>query len=311
MKPKLDQVTAKFIESLEGSTPLYTLTPEQAREVLETAQSSYIKKPEVVIDDITIPGDISLRIVRPLHEKEALPVIMYFHGAGWVMGSAHTHDYLVRQLAVQTHSAVVFLNYPRAPQAQYPVALEQAYAATVYITQHGHTHKLDASRLVVSGDSVGGNMAIAVTMLAKERKGAKIRAQALFYPVTDAGMDTQSYHDFAQGPWLTKPAMAWFWDAYEPNKAARNNPLLSPLKAEHNDLQGLPKALIITAENDVLRDEGEAYAHRLMEAGVSVAGVRMLGTIHDFAMLNALAHTPAAQSALALASSFIKEVFAL
>jgi acetyl esterase len=307
MSAKLEKDTAKFIASLEGAAPLYTLTPEQAREVLEKVQSTHIKKPEVHIEDFTIPAGISLRIVRLLHAKETLPVIMYFHGAGWVMGSAHTHDYLIRQLAVQTNAAVVFLNYPRSPEVHYPVAVEQAYAATHYIAFHGHEHKLDAARLVVSGDSVGGNMTIAVTMLAKERKGPKIRAQALFYPVTDAGMDTPSYEEFAQGPWLTKAAMTWFWDAYEPNVAERKNPLLSPLQASYDAVQGLPKALIITAENDVLRDEGEAYAHKLMHVGVPVTALRMLGTIHDFAMLHALAHTPAAKSALTIASEFLKE----
>jgi acetyl esterase len=169
---------------------------------------------------------------------------------------------------------------------------------------------LDSSRLAVVGDSVGGNMTAAVTLLAKERGGPKISYQVLFYPVTDANFDTPSYREFANGPWLTKPAMEWFWNAYEPDAAARKKPTVSPLQASIDQLKGLPPALVITDENDVLRDEGEAYAHKLSQAGVSVTAVRYLGTIHDFVMLDALRDTPAARSAIALANASLIQAFA-
>lgn len=309
----LEKATEAFIDKLasSGAPPIYKLTPAQARDVLENVQSSAIEKPQVKIEDRKIPcgpkGEVSIRILRPQNATEKLPVIMYFHGAGWVMGSANTHDRLVRDLSVGANAATIFVNYSRSPEAQFPIANEECYAATKYITEHAREFNLDASHLAIAGDSVGGNMAIAVTMMAKERGGPKIDYQILFYPVTNAELKTGSYAQFADGPWLTKPAMEWFWNAYEPNVSNRKSPLLSPLNATIDQLKGLPPALVITAENDVLRDEGEAYAHRLMQAGVTVTAVRFLGTTHDFVMLNALAKTPAAQGATALASKHLHQ----
>jgi acetyl esterase len=194
------------------------------------------------------------------------------------------------------------VNYTPSPEAQFPVPIEQDYAATKYIAEHGADFGLDASRLAVAGDSVGGNMVAVVAQLAKERKGPSIRYQAMLYPVTDAGMKTGSYGEFANGPWLTKPAMEWFWDAYAPKKEDRKKTTASPLSATIEQLKGLPPALVIVDENDVLRDEGEAYAKKLIEAGVEVTAVRMLATHHDFAMLNALAGTPACKAAIELVS---------
>ncbi len=227
---------------------------------------------------------------------------MYFHGGGWILGSKDTHDRLLRDLTNGAQAAFVFVNYTPSPEAQFPVPIEQDYAATKYIAEHGKEFGLDTSRLAVAGDSVGGNMVAVVTQLAKERKGPAIRYQVLLYPVTDAGMNTASYSEFANGPWLTKPAMEWFWDAYAPKKEDRKKTTASPLSATTEQLKGLPPALVIVDENDVLRDEGEAYARRLIEAGVDVTAVRMLATHHDFAMLNALAHTPACKAAIQLAS---------
>lgn len=309
----LEKTTEAFIDKLAspGATPIYRLTPAQARDVLENVQSSAIEKPQVKIEDRKIPcgpnGEVSIRILRPQNATEKLPVIMYFHGAGWVMGSANTHDRLVRELTIGANSATIFVNYSRSPEARFPTANEECYAATKYIAEHAREFNVDASHLAVAGDSVGGNMAIAVTMMSKERGGPKIDYQILFYPVANAEFNTASYQQFADGPWLTKPAMEWFWNAYEPDVSKRKNPLLSPLNATNDQLKGLPPALVITAENDVLRDEGEAYAHRLMQAGVTVTAVRFLGTTHDFVMLNALAKTPAAQGAIALASKHLHQ----
>lgn len=309
----LDKITEAFIDKLSasGAPPIYKLTPIQARDVLENVQSSSIEKPQVKIEDRKIPvgpkGELSIRILRPLNATEKLPVVMFFHGAGWVMGSANTHDRLVRELAVGSNAAIIFVNYSRSPEAHFPIANEECYAATKYISEHAREFNLDATHLAVSGDSVGGNMAIAVTLMAKERGGPKIDYQILFYPVTNAELNTHSYQQFSEGPWLTKAAMEWFWNAYEPDVKARKNPLQSPFLASIDQLKGLPPALIITAENDVLRDEGEAYAHRLMQAGVSVTAIRFLGTIHDFVMLNALAKTPETQGAIALACKHLHQ----
>lgn len=312
VQEQLEPETAKFVEALEakGDAPIYTLTPEQARQVLEEAQSLPVDKREVEIEEISIPGlygDTQLFFFRPPQHEGPLPVIMYFHGAGWIMGSPNTHDRLVRELAVGCESAVVFVHYTRSPEAKYPQPIEECYAAAKYIYENSIKHNLDVSKFVVAGDSVGGNITIGVTMLAKERKGPSIDFQALFYPVTNGELTSESYNKFAEGPWLTKAGMEWFWNAYQPNKDERKKPLASPINADLKQLEGLPSALVITAENDVLRDEGEAYAHKLMQAGVETSAVRILGTMHDFMMLNALAKTEATKTAFAIAIGAIRK----
>lgn len=308
----LEKQTEAFIKGLasQGGKPIYKLTPVQARELLEKVQSSPIEKPAVDIEERTIPvgpkGKVSIHIYRPKNSNKKLSAVMYFHGAGWVMGSHATHDRLVRELTVGANVALIFVDYSRSPEDRFPVAIEEAYAATKYVSEHAASMSLDTSRFAVAGDSVGGNMAIAVTLLSKTRGGPKIACQVLFYPVTNAELTSPSYNQFAQGPWLTKPAMEWFWDAYESDVAARKQPLISPLQATLDELKGLPAALIITAENDVLRDEGEQYAAKLMQAGVSVTATRFLGTIHDFVMLNALANTPATRGAILLAIAYLR-----
>jgi acetyl esterase len=307
-QPVLEPKTQSFIDAVssQGGKPLYTLSYSDARKVLENAQSGEIVKAPAAIEDRRFPvgptGEVSVRIYRPVGVKGPLPVVMYFHGGGWVLGSANTHDRLVRDLVSQTKAAFVFVKYTNSPEAQFPVPIEQAYAATKYVAEHAKELGFDSSRLAVAGDSVGGNMAAAVTLLAKEHNGPTIVYQVLFYPVTDANFDNGSYTEFANGPWLTKPAMEWFWDAYAPNKEDRKKPTVSPLLATTDQLKGLPPALVITDENDVLRDEGEAYARKLIQAGVDVTAVRYLATFHDFVMLNGLADTPAAKSAIRLAS---------
>ncbi|HEX5083502.1 MAG TPA: alpha/beta hydrolase [Blastocatellia bacterium] len=314
---RLDPKIRKFIEALnaKGGPPLYTLSPADARKVLETLQSQPVKKLAAKIEDLTIPGgptkEISVRIVRPAnYAGDALPVVMYFHGGGWILGSKNTHDRLIREIANGANVALVFVNYTPSPEAKYPVPIEQAYAATKYFAENGRKMNLDSSRLAVAGDSVGGNMATVVAMLAKQRGGPRITYQVLFYPVTDANFETASYREFADGPWLTKAAMKWFWDASLPDVAARKNPTASPLQASLDELHGLPPALVITDENDVLRDEGEAYADKMMQAGVSVTAVRYLGAIHDFVMLNPISDTPAARGAIRQANATLRDALA-
>lgn len=312
----LEPATREFVENVnkQGGTPIYKLSPEEARKVLSDLQAAEVTKLPADIEDLNLPvgpdGRVSIRIIRPEGKKEALPVVMYFHGGGWVLGDKGTHDRLVREIASGANAAVVFVNFTPSPEAKYPTPIEEAYAATRYIAENGKNFNLDSSRLAVAGDSVGGNMAAAVLLLSKERGGPKIDYQVLFYPVTDANFDTQSYQHYATGIWLTREAMRWFWDNYLPDKEARKQPTASPLQASIEQLKGQPPALIITDENDVLRDEGEAYAHKLIQAGVNVIAVRYMGTIHDFVMLNPLAGTPATCSAVGLANENLRFAFA-
>ncbi|MGA9942496.1 MAG: alpha/beta hydrolase, partial [Nitrososphaeraceae archaeon] len=304
-----------FLKSLQQNPgpPIYTLLPDQARAVLSGLQASgTVQKLPAEIENRTIPGgpnaiEISITIVRPQSNcNETLPVVMYFHGGGWVLGGFDTHERLVREQANKANVVVIFVNYTPSPEAKYPVALEEAYAATKWIAQNGKTVNVNASRLAVAGDSVGGNMAAAVALLSKERDGPPIRFQLLFYPVTDANFETSSYMKYQEGYWLSREAMKWFWDNYVSNQTNIKEPTVSPLRASIDRLRGLPPALIINGEFDVLRDEGEAYAHKLMEAGVQVTAVRYHGTIHDFVMLNALSDTPAARGAIDQASNSLR-----
>jgi acetyl esterase len=250
-------------------------------------------------------GGVRIRIYRPGGGRGLLPVVVYTHGGGWVVGGTRTHDRLVRELTVRSGAAVVFVNYSRSPEAVYPAALEEVYTTLTWIAEHGFAHDLDALRLAVAGDSAGGNLAAAVTLLAKERGGPPITAQLLYYPVTDAAFETSSYREFATGFWLRRDAMQWFWDQYAPDVSRRTETTASPLRATAGELAGLPPALVVTAEADVLRDEGEAYAASLRAAGVDVTAVRYLGITHDFVMLNALRETAAARGATAQGAAFL------
>ena len=208
-----------------------------------------------------------VRIVRPPDAAGTLPVILYMHGGGWVLGNADTHDRLVRELAVGTGAAVVFVEYDRSPEAHYPVAIEQGYATAQWIVREGAANRLDPDRMAVAGDSVGGGMTAALALMASERGDVRFVQQSMYYPVTDAAMDTGSYEQFAEGYFLSAKAMAWFWDAYLPDVERRSEPYASPLRASDEQLAGLPPAFVIVDEADVLRDEGEAYAARLRAAG--------------------------------------------
>lgn len=315
LSKRIEPRTWAFVEKIKkaGGKPLYDLPVKEGRAIFDKLQALSSEKPDVDIEDLQIQvdskGKVALRIIRPKDAKEKLPVVIFYHGAGWVFGDWKTHGRLVRELAVGAHTAVVFVNYTLAPEAQYPTQIEEGYAAMKYIAEHGKELNLDTSHLVVAGDSVGGNMTIAMTLLAKERGGPKISYQVLIYPVTDANFETASYKEFAEGPWLTKKAMQWFWDNYLPNKEKRKEITASPLQATIDQLRGLPPALVINGECDVLRDEGEAYEHKLNAAGVPVTGVRHHGTIHDFVLLNDLADTPACRNAIETINSHLRMVF--
>lgn len=315
LSKRIEPKTWSFVEKIQnaGGKPIYDIPVAEGRAIFDQLQALPNEKPDVDVEDKTLPvgpgGKVDIRIVRPKGAKESLPVIMFFHGAGWVFGDYQTHGRLVREIAVGTHAAAVFVKYTLAPEAQYPTQIEESYAAMKYIAEHGKQFNLDTSRFVAAGDSVGGNMTSVMALLAKERGGPKIDYQVLIYPVTDANFDNASYKEFAEGPWLTKKAMEWFWDKYLPNKEKRKEITASPLQASLEQLKGLPPALVITGECDVLRDEGEAYAHKLNAAGVTVTAVRHLGTIHDFLMLNDLSETPACRNAVETIIGHLTHIF--
>ncbi|MFC1414315.1 alpha/beta hydrolase [Streptacidiphilus sp. N1-12] len=308
--PVLEQAAAEFAAATANPPYLFDLGPAEGRKAVDEVQSGDIAKPAVDEEWTTVSGgptgSVRVRIVRPAGASGTLPAILYIHGAGWVFGNAHTHDRLVRELAVGAGAAVVFPEYDLSPEARYPVAIEQNYAVARWITTDGAAKGLDAGRVAVAGDSVGGNMAAALTLMAKERGDVPLVQQVLFYPVTDANFDTGSYRQFAEGYFLRRDGMQWFWDQYTTDPAQRAEITASPLRASTEQLAGLPAALVITGEADVLRDEGEAYAEKLRQAGVEVTAVRYPGIIHDFVMLNALRGTHAAEAAITKAVTVLR-----
>lgn len=312
-KPYLDKVTEIFIKEVElkGGKPLYELTPAQAREFLTNLQYQYHKNIDADVEDVEIfselAGTISLRLVRPKeHKGEKLPLIIYCHGGGWILGDAQSFDMTIRTIANHTKSVVAFVNYSRSPESQYPAALNQIYGAMKYLSENPNEYNIDSENIAIAGDSAGGNMAAAAAIKANKDGTVQLKCEALVYPVTDADMKTESYDQFKDGPWLTKKAMEWFWDAYIPEKNKRKDIYASPLKADIDDLVGLPPTLIITAENDVLRDEGEAYARRLIEADVDTVCVRINNIHHDFLLLNGLRESKATKTAYKILCKFLK-----
>jgi len=312
---KLDPAVQAFLkaEARKGGPRINEVSVEDARAGLLQMQAAYIAKLPVDIEERTIlvgpRGNTAIRIVRPKGSTATLPAVVYFHGGGWVLGDAETHDRLVREIAHGANAAVIFVEYTRSPEARFPVAIEEGYAVTKWVFETGKMINVDPSRIAVAGDSAGANIAAAVTLLAKESSGPALRFQVLFYPVTDASFDTQSYEKFSHGYLLTREAMKWFWNHYAQNTATRDRPTASPLRASVEELRNLPPALIITAECDVLRDEGEAYAAKLRQADVPVIATRYPGMIHDFVMLNALSGTAGARAAINEANETLRGAF--
>lgn len=291
-----DAVTSQFLAALNsGKGPaINTLSPAKAREVLVGAQSGVkVDLSGIDVSNKTIEQDgisVPITIVKPQGATGTLPVFMFFHGGGWILGDFPTHERLVRDLVVQSGAVAVFVNYTPSPEARYPVAINQAYAATKWVAAHGSEIGVDGNRLAVVGNSVGGNMAAVVSLMAKDKHGPDIRFQGLMWPVTDNNFNDGSYNAFPEGHFLTRPMMKWFWDAYTKDQNQRNEIYASPLRASVDQLKGLPPALIQVAQNDVLRDEGEAYGRNLDAAGDEATTVRYDGTIHDFGLLNVLAN---------------------
>jgi acetyl esterase/lipase len=302
---------ASFLEVLNsaGGPPMETTPPAAARAVLEGAQKGASLPPaEVTTRSITVDGaQVPLFIVRPPgSEGKVLPVFIFIHGGGWVLGDFPTHERLVRDLVTYSGAAAVHVEYTRSPEAKYPTALNQIYAATKWVAEHGAEIGVDGTRLALVGNSVGGNMTTATALRCKKEGGPQVRLQVLFWPVTDATFDTPSYHAYAEKHFLTRNMMKWFWDSYTTDAAARAEIYASPLRASLEELAGLPPALVQTAELDVLRDEGEAYARKLNLAGVEVTHLRIGGVIHDYGLLNPISQVPAVQAALRQAGNELK-----
>lgn len=310
--PNVEHTTQAFLDALAsgGGKPIETLAPVDARAVLAGAQAgAKVVLPPADVSEKTIVADgksIKLNIVRPSGAKGVLPVFMFFHGGGWILGDFPTHERLVRDLVVASGAVAVFVNYTPSPEARYPVAIEEAYAATRWVAENGMQIGVDGKRLAVVGNSVGGNMATVVSLMAKKRGGPAIRSQVLLWPVTSANFENSSYEAFARDHFLSRDMMKWFWNAYTTDAKQRQEIYTSPLLATPAELSALPPALVITAENDVLRDEGEAYARKLDAAGVPVVSTRYNGMIHDFGLLNVLSAVPGTRAAIAQSGDELK-----
>jgi acetyl esterase/lipase len=303
----VERNTASFLQSLEGGTPLEAMTPMEGRAALIAAQAGpqvALAAADVRQKTIRVDGDdLKLTIVRPAGSGEkTLPGFMFFHGGGWVLGDFPTHERLVRDLVAGSGAVAIFVDYALSPEAAYGIAIDQAYAATQWVATHGEEIHVDGTRLAVAGNSAGGNIAAAIALMANAKGGPALRSQILLCPVTDAACDTPSHREFAEGYFLTKDLMAWFWDSYTTDANERKQIYASPLQATTEQLRGLPPTLIQTAEFDILRDEAEAYGRKLDAAGVSVTSARYNGMIHDFCLLNAICHLATPLSATAQAA---------
>lgn len=310
--PVLEAAARQLAEATDPRPRINELSPDEGRALLDRLQAGDgVPKPEVDEEWVEVDagewGSVRARIVRPKDRTATLPVFMYIHGGGWVLGDSDTHDRLVRELVVGSGAAAVFPVYHLAPEAKYPTQIEQNYAVARWIMREGAQHALDASRLAVCGDSSGGCMSAVLALMAKERGDIRLKAQILLYPTTDASFETASYQQFADHYYNTREAMEWFWDQYTgDDPARRTEPYASPLRASLDRLRGLPTTLVITDEADPLRDEGEAYAAKLREAGVDVTAVRVLGMVHDFLMLDSLRDANATKVARHLAVDALK-----
>ena len=308
--PGVEHNTQGFLDALAkgGGAPLETLSPADARAVLVGVQAG-AKLPQADVSERTITVDgksIELTLVRPAGAKGVLPAFMFFHGGGWILGDFATHERFVRDLVAESGAVAVFVNYTPSPESRYPAAINEAYAATKWVAENGAQINVDGKRLAVAGNSVGGNMAAVVALMAKEKGAPALKSQVLFWPVTNASFENSSYDEFANDHFLTRNMMKWFWDAYTTDPKQRQEIYASPLLATAEQLKGLPPALVQTAEKDVLRDEGEAYARKLDAAGVSVVTTRYDGMIHDFGLLNVLSGVPATRVALHQASEELR-----
>ncbi|MHA6204937.1 alpha/beta hydrolase [Dyella soli] len=310
--PNIDpQVRSFLLQINKDASPFWTLPQPKPQDILTGLQAQTpVDMSGVTTTEKTITQDgktVKLYVMKPDHVQGKPGVLLFIHGGVWIVGNYQNHQRLLRDLVVGSGQVGVFVEYSPLPQAKFPTQLDESYAALKWVSQHADEIGADGSRIAVAGNSVGGDMTAALTLMAKDRNGPKISYQVLLIPATDASVDTDSYHTYGKDRFLSRDFMKYGLDLYAPDAATRNNPYVSPLRASESELKGLPPALVITAENDPLRDEGEAYARKLKEAGVSVAAVRYNGTIHDFVLLNALRHVPSTEAAIQQASEGIRE----
>lgn len=280
----LDPQAEKYLQAFNQMPPIHKMDPKTVRELLSKSPRTAVKlEPLSKVEDFILPvsqdEEIKCRVYIP-EGQGPFPLFIYYHGGGWVLGDIESTDASCRMIANRTETIVISVNYRLAPEYKFPTAVDDAYAALEWVYVKGSSLNGDVSRLVVGGDSVGGNLATVVTMMARDRKGPDITAQVLIYPPTNLEFNTESHQTFAKGFGLDSEQLVWFRDHYLRNEADRCNEYASPLVAEN--LSGLPQALVVTAENDVLRDEGRAYAERLKKFGVQAEYVCEPGMVHGF-----------------------------
>lgn len=310
--PHLDPQVKTFLERInKDPSPFWELPQPKPQDILTSIQNqTQVDMSGITTTERSITQNgrtVKIYVMKPIHGAAKPGVLLFIHGGVWIVGNFQNHQRLLRDLVVGSGQVGVFVEYTPLPEARFPTQLEESYAVLEWIAANGKELGADGSRITVAGNSVGGNMTAALTLMTKDRKGPKIDFQVLMIPATDASVDTESYHRFATGHFLARDFMKYGWDLYAPDAKARDNPYVSPLRASKDELSGLPPALVITAENDPLRDEGEAYARKLEEAGNKVAAVRYNGTIHDFVFLNALRDVPSTQAAIQQMSDAIRE----
>ena len=307
MKPTLDKISEIFIENLKIDKPLFKMTPQEARTFLKDLQKEYYSNVEGEVESLKIfndsAGEIDIKLVYPKSE-EPLPLIIYCHGGGWVMGDFEDFEITIKTIANISKSAIAFINYSRSPEFQFPTAIKQIYAALEFFSKNADNPRINTEKISLMGDSAGANMAFVTAMNAKYSE-IKIQKIVLVYPVCDASMKTNSYNEYKNGPWLSKKAMEWFWNSYNKDKEAQNSHFMSILNTLTEDMQGLPPTLVITAENDVLRDEGEEFARKLIKANVETISVRINNVFHDFTLLNVLKESPAVKFTYKIIGSFL------
>jgi acetyl esterase/lipase len=310
--PNISSGVKAFLKQLNsGGKPLEDMSPNDARKVLEDAQKSVtVDLSGIDVSEKMINSDgynVKLYIVRPAGVGRTLPAFMFIHGGGWILGDFPTHKRMVRDLVVQSGAVAVFVDYTRTPDAPYPKAINEIYAATKWVAEHGGEINVNGKKLAVVGNSVGGNMTAVTTLMAKEKHGPELKLQIMMWPIVDADFNTESYKKFGMDRYLTTSTMKWMYDMYIPDPQKRKDIHASPLRATVEQLKGLPPALIIVAENDVLRDEGEAYGRKLDEAGVTATTARYNGMIHDFGLLNPIATLPQTRALFIQAGAELKK----
>jgi acetyl esterase/lipase len=305
----LDPAITELVEAMAIPPTLRQLGPHDGRTALAEAQQSTSVHAGTVARFHTAevgPADLTgFWVVRPRGARGPLPAVFYLHGGRWMFGDADTHAHVIGELAVNSGAAMVVPEYSRTPEARYPVALEESYATLLWVHANADALQVDPKSLAVAGDCAGATLAIALTMLAKTRGGPRLRAQLLYYPPTDAACDSPSHREFGEGYLLSSQEQAWYWDQY--CDSDRTTPTVSPLRATTEDLAGLPPAMIVTAEADVVRDEGAGFARKLRAAGVDVTALRYLGTVHDFVVLSPLANIPSARAAIEQGARFLRD----